>query len=61
MKDMEILRSAFPVGAVKGFFKVDWKLFNHIDFVMAKDVDKLVYKGLVQIMDEYRKNITATS
>ncbi|CAL8131351.1 unnamed protein product [Orchesella dallaii] len=48
--DMVRLRDAVPGKYMKGFHKVDWYKFNHIDFVTAKDADILVYHKIRDIM-----------
>ena len=34
----------------------DYKQFNHLDFLWAKDVDTLLYKDVVDLMNKYRKH-----
>ncbi|ODM88426.1 Lipase 3 [Orchesella cincta] len=57
--DAERLRNAIPPEYVRGFYQVDWPLFNHIDFLMANDADILVYNRILQHIDdmewEYKK------
>ncbi|ODM92166.1 Lipase 3 [Orchesella cincta] len=50
--DAERTKQAIPSKYMKGFYRVDWPLFNHIDFLMANDADILVYKKILTIMDE---------
>ncbi|CAL8131311.1 unnamed protein product [Orchesella dallaii] len=45
-------RDAIPKEFMKGFYKVESELFNHIDFLMAKDADVLVYNKVLSIVNE---------
>jgi len=55
-KDAERLRDAIPAEYLKGFYRVDWPLFNHIDFAIAKDADILVYQRIIKVMNELEQN-----
>ncbi|CAL8131355.1 unnamed protein product [Orchesella dallaii] len=50
--DMERLRDAIPAKYMKGFHRVAWPKFNHLDFLIAKDADVLVYHKIRDIMDK---------
>ncbi|ODM99121.1 Lipase 3 [Orchesella cincta] len=49
--DVQITRDHMRPGVVKEVIKVDWSLFNHVDFVNAKDADTLVYNKVLQILN----------
>lgn len=51
LQDVHMLRDALPKNTVKDMFRVDWPLFNHIDFVTANDADTLVYNNVLQILN----------
>ncbi|KAJ8976422.1 hypothetical protein NQ317_004082 [Molorchus minor] len=51
-KDMDSIHKKLPNPV--GIFPVPFKNFNHLDFIWANDVKKLVYDRLVMIMDKYR-------
>lgn len=51
-ENSERTRDAIPSKYMKGFYKVEWSLFNHIDFLMAKDADVLVYHKIRDIIHE---------
>ncbi|KAF5285059.1 hypothetical protein FQR65_LT02372 [Abscondita terminalis] len=36
-----------------GVYRIPYKLFNHLDFIWAKDAPKLVYKKLIDVIKEY--------
>lgn len=40
--------------AVKRVYQVPDKFFNHLDFIFAKDSDKLVYNKIVHDMKKYQ-------
>ncbi|CAL8131347.1 unnamed protein product [Orchesella dallaii] len=50
--DAERLRNAIPEKFLRGFYKVEWPKFNHIDFVVAKDADILVYHKIRHIIQK---------
>ncbi|CAL8131341.1 unnamed protein product [Orchesella dallaii] len=50
--DMARMQDAIPRKYLKGFHRVDWHKFNHIDFLMAKDADILVYHKIRDIMEK---------
>ncbi|CAL8131345.1 unnamed protein product [Orchesella dallaii] len=50
--DAERLRNAMPPDVMRGFHKVEWPKFNHVDFMIAKDADILVYNKIRDIIDE---------
>jgi len=41
-------------GVVKEVIRVDWSLWNHLDFILAKDVDTMVYNKVLQIFNDAR-------
>ncbi|CAL8131291.1 unnamed protein product [Orchesella dallaii] len=49
--DTERLWNAIAPPYRAGLYRVDWPLFHHIDFLMAKDADKLVYNGIVDTIN----------
>jgi len=49
------LRDAISSKYLKGFYRVDWPLFNHIGFAMAKDADILVYQKILKVINELEK------
>ncbi|KAJ8675732.1 hypothetical protein QAD02_011518 [Eretmocerus hayati] len=51
-KDVTKLYDALPNKIF--MYKVNYPKFNHLDFLMAVDVTKLVYKKLLEAMQEYR-------
>lgn len=53
LEDVERLKK--ELGNLKKAYKVPFELFNHIDFLVAKDVDKLVYDELLKDMDKERE------
>lgn len=46
-------KDAMRPETVKGIYKVEWPLFNHIDFVVASDADILVYDKILEILATY--------
>lgn len=38
---------------IKGFYKVEWPSFNHVDFVVANDADILVYDKILEILESH--------
>ncbi|ODN01192.1 Lipase 3 [Orchesella cincta] len=54
--DVEITARKLKSGVLKGKFKVKNKLFNHADFIIAKDADKLVYNKILSEMKKYKAN-----
>lgn len=48
-------RSALPQDTLKGLYPVQWKLFNNLDFLIAKNADKLVYTRVLDNLKEYSK------
>ncbi|CAL8080470.1 unnamed protein product [Orchesella dallaii] len=49
-EDVAYTQSQMKDGTVLENFRVDWELFNHPDFVVAKDADKLVYNQVVSLI-----------
>lgn len=52
---MVMTRSALPQDTLKGLYPVQWKLFNNLDFLIAKNADKLVYTRVLDNLKEYSK------
>lgn len=48
-KDVKTLARHLP--NVIGVFKVPYKHFNHVDFIWAKDSYRLLYKGVIRLMN----------
>ncbi|ODM90503.1 Lipase 3 [Orchesella cincta] len=48
--DAEKTRNAIPVQFMRGFYQVEWPLFTHPDFIMARDADIFVYNKILNIM-----------
>ncbi|CAL8080437.1 unnamed protein product [Orchesella dallaii] len=51
--DIETTRDAMRPETIKGLYKIDFSLFNHLDFVVAVDADKLVYNKILELMQVY--------
>ncbi|ODM99120.1 Lipase 3 [Orchesella cincta] len=49
--DVQITLNHMQPGVVKEVIRVDWNLFNHVDFIFAKDADTLVYNKVLQILN----------
>ncbi|KAL1460139.1 hypothetical protein WDU94_012077 [Cyamophila willieti] len=61
VKDTKLLKSRLP--NVIRFYKVPYRLFNHGDFLWAKDAYRLLYKDIIILIDQftpyqYRSNVT---
>ncbi|CAL8080431.1 unnamed protein product [Orchesella dallaii] len=52
--DVATTRDALPPETVQGYSRVNWTLFNHVDFMVAKDADVLVYNGILEILEDYK-------
>ncbi|ODM93618.1 Lipase 3 [Orchesella cincta] len=52
--DVQITAKNMRPGVLKGNYKVRNKFFNHVDFVTAKDADKLVYNRILSEMKRYK-------
>ncbi|ODM93978.1 Lipase 3 [Orchesella cincta] len=52
--DVQITAKKMKSGVLKGNYKVLNKNFNHLDFFMAKDADKLVYNRILTTMKRYK-------
>lgn len=52
--DVHILKG--KLGNVMKVFKIPYPLFNHMDFLMAVDVDKYLYKTLLPDMKKASQN-----
>ncbi|ODM90501.1 Lipase 3 [Orchesella cincta] len=50
--DVEKTRDEIPAHFMRGFYQVEWPLFTHVDFLMAKDADILVYNKILNIMNK---------
>ncbi|CAL8068154.1 unnamed protein product [Orchesella dallaii] len=55
-RDLAKTRDAIPSTYMKGFHRVDWPLFNHVDFLMAKDADVLVYNKILRTLNSLDSN-----
>ncbi|CAL8134264.1 unnamed protein product [Orchesella dallaii] len=53
--DVQITAKKMKSGTLKGNYKVANKYFNHVDFVVAKDADKLIYNRILREMKRYKK------
>ncbi|CAL8134258.1 unnamed protein product [Orchesella dallaii] len=54
--DVQITASKMQNGVLKGNYKVKNKFFNHVDFILAKDANKLVYNKILSEMKKFRRN-----
>ncbi|ODM90624.1 Lipase 3 [Orchesella cincta] len=52
--DVKITASKMKSGVLKGNYKVRNKYFNHVDFIMAKDADRLIYNKVLSEMRKYK-------
>ncbi|CAL8121105.1 unnamed protein product [Orchesella dallaii] len=48
--DVKRTRDAIPSKYMRGFYRVEWSQFNHLDFITANDADVLVYNRILNIM-----------
>ncbi|XP_063980882.1 gastric triacylglycerol lipase-like isoform X1 [Diachasmimorpha longicaudata] len=55
LEDDLALISKLPVNRTLYYEIVRWKNFNHIDFIVAKDVKKFVYNRLFEILSDINK------
>ncbi|CAL8131293.1 unnamed protein product [Orchesella dallaii] len=53
--DTERLWNAIPSASRAGLYRVNWPLFHHIDFLMARDADILVYNGIVDTINRMER------
>ncbi|CAL8131315.1 unnamed protein product [Orchesella dallaii] len=56
--DAERVRNAIPKEFMRGFYKVGWHKFNHIDFLMAKEADILLYhkiRDIIMDLEQYNE------
>ncbi|CAL8136498.1 unnamed protein product [Orchesella dallaii] len=53
--DVQRLREALPSETVRDVVRVNDDTFNHLDFLVAKDANVLVYKPLIHRMTEFNK------
>lgn len=53
MKDVQFLANTLT--NVGGFYTIPVKKFNHLDFIAAKHLDKLVNNRILNICDQYRR------
>lgn len=53
-QDVRITASKLRAGVLKGMIRVKDKLFNHIDFILAKDADKLIYNRILREMRKFK-------
>jgi len=51
---VQITAKKMKAGVLKGNYKVMNKYFNHADFLVAKDADKLVYNRILSEMRRYK-------
>ncbi|CAL8134276.1 unnamed protein product [Orchesella dallaii] len=52
--DVKITASKMKPGVLKGNYKVGNKYFNHVDFILAKDADLLVYNKILSEMKKFK-------
>ncbi|ODM89842.1 Lipase 3 [Orchesella cincta] len=50
--DVARLRDSLPPKFMRGYHGVEWTAFNHVDFLIAKDADVLLYNKILQTMKE---------
>lgn len=50
---MQRLANAINPQALKGFYRVDDDTWDHADFQIGKDADRLVYDRVMGLMKEY--------
>ncbi|XP_011304328.1 lipase 1-like [Fopius arisanus] len=55
LEDDVALIKKLPPNTTLHYEIVNWKNFNHIDFILAKDVKKLVYDRLFEILSDINK------
>lgn len=56
VKDVEYLYSLIPQKHQKGFHKVPFAKFNHLDYTFGKTVEDLVYKTVEDILAQTNGN-----
>ncbi len=51
---MRITASKMSPGVLKAIVRVNDKLFNHLDFILAKNADKLLYNRILREMEKLK-------
>ncbi|CAL8080419.1 unnamed protein product [Orchesella dallaii] len=58
--DIRRLVSRLPPSALRGVFRVGDDTYDHADFSVARDANVVIYKPLIQMMNEFWNNVSLT-
>ncbi|ODM92615.1 Lipase 3 [Orchesella cincta] len=56
--DVQRLANELSPAALRGVFRVNDDTFNHYDFVVARDANVLVYKPLIELMNNFEERVS---